>query len=233
MIRELSQRVGGVEYAVDRLIERLEILAEDSAERFEAFERRMDERSKESARQIVEFREEMAEFRERMDESDRRFAAFEKRMDEANKQHRREQGQLSNKMGTLVEDLVAPSIPRVLREVVNCEEDVSTFAVRLVKQIDGRTQEYDVVAVCGEYMLINETKGRLRPEDIPKFQEVLYEARTFLPEYADKKIVGTMASLYLNPNLVVQGERAGLIMLGATDGIMELHNTDYFKPRIY
>jgi hypothetical protein len=133
-------------------------------------------------------------------------------------------------MGTLAEDVVAPSIPRILAEVVHCPEPPSILGVRIRKHLrDGRSQEYDVVATCGNYLLINETKSRLRPEDIPNFIETLKMARTFLPEYADKQVIGALASFYVDPLLVTRGERQGLIILGVIDGLMQELNTPEFR----
>jgi hypothetical protein len=142
--------------------------------------------------------------------------------------------EVSRKMGTLAEDLVAPSVPRILREVVGCEEEPLMIGVRIRRSLPGgRYKEYDVVSVCGEYLFINETKTRLQPEDVPSFVETLEECRDFLPEYADKKVIGALATFYIDPSLVVHGERQGLIMLGVVDGLMRVLNREGFAPRAY
>lgn len=76
---------------------------------------------------------------------------------------RRQWGDMVNKWGTLVEDLVAPSIDRILRTVVDCPEDrVNTVAIRVRKfrASDNHEREFDAIAVCGSYLLGNETKSR-------------------------------------------------------------------------
>jgi hypothetical protein len=79
---------------------------------------------------------------------------------------RRELADIAHKMGTLAEDLIAPSIPRILGEVVDCAEPPAMIGVRIRKRLpDGRSQEYDVIAICGNYLLIYETKSNLRSED--------------------------------------------------------------------
>jgi hypothetical protein len=161
-------------------------------------------------------------------------SAFKDNVERDSRALRQEMARLSNKMGTLAEDLVAPSVPRILQEVVNCSEIPAMLGVRIRKRLpDGRSQEYDVVAICGDYLLINETKSRLRPEDIPAFIERLREVRTFLPEYADKQIVGALATFYVDPSLIAYVERQGLIMLGVVDGLMQLLNTAAFQLQTY
>ncbi len=145
-------------------------------------------------------------------------------------------GELSNKMGTMAEDLVAPSIGRIVRHTVGgAEDDIEYLAVRVKKRhpTTKQHQEYDVVAVCGGYMLINETKSSLRPGDVEDFVSVLSQAREFFPEYADKSIIGALGSLYVDDSLVRCGERAGLIVLGFGEDVMEVLNQPGFVPKAF
>lgn len=108
------------------------------------------------------------------------------------------------------------------------------LGVRIRKRLaDGRSQEYDVVATCDDFLLINETKSRLHPEDISDFVQELQNAHDFFPEYPASRIIGALATFYVDPSLVTPGERQGLIMLGVIDGLMEVLNTDQFQLRSY
>jgi small-conductance mechanosensitive channel len=178
-----------------------------------------------TSQRVDELVEEMQKFRAEMQE-------MAKNSDKNAKEFRRQMAEISRKMGTMAEDLVAPSIPRILAEIVNCPELPQMEGVRILKRLpDGRVKEYDTIAVCGDYILINETKSRLRSEDIADFVKSLEEVRDFLPEYADKQVIGTLASFYIDPNLVTHGERQGLIMLGVVDGLMEILNRRNFVPK--
>jgi len=173
----------------------------------------------------AEMREFKAEMRDFKDES----REFKREMRQA-------WGELSNKMGTMAEDLVAPSIGRILRETVGgSKEEIEFMAVRVRKQhpVTRHNQEYDVVAVCGEYMLINETKSLLNPESMEKFITKLSNAREFFPEYAGKKIIGAIASLYVDESLVRFGERLGLIVLGFGEDVMDVLNQPGFTPTVF
>ena len=90
-----------------------------------------------------------------------------------------------------------------------------------------------VIAVCGDYVLICETKSRLRPEYVRDFCDTLSEARDFLPEYADKQIIGALGTFYVDPSLIKHGQRHGLIMLGVIDGLMQILNEEGFVPKAY
>ncbi len=174
-----------------------------------------------------------AEWKQSSAELDQRLEQSRINEKEDHKQFRRELGQLSKKMGTLAEDIVAPSIPRLLKEVVGCEEEPGLIGVRMRLHHEGRSIEYDVLALCGEYLLINETKTKLQKEDVETFVARLQEARLFLPEYANRRIVGALASFYTDTSLVIRGERLGLIMIGVGDGIMDVLNQAGFVPRTF
>jgi hypothetical protein len=101
--------------------------------------------------------------------------------------------------------------------------------VRRLRLSDKQTREFDAIAVCGEYLLINETKSRLRPEDVTAFAQSLPTVRSYFPEYADHKIIGAVASLYVDESIVRQGERLGLIVLGFGEEMMEMLNQPGFR----
>jgi hypothetical protein len=143
-------------------------------------------------------------------------------------------GELARKMGTMAEDLVAPNIPRILQDVMGCSEDqMEMMAVRVRRHHPverGRSQEFDVVAVCGKYVLINETKSSLAVEAVQEFVALLTGAREFFPEYAGKKFVGAIASLYVDESVVHFGQKQGVLVLGMGNDLMDVLNEPGFKP---
>lgn len=141
-------------------------------------------------------------------------------------------GELANKTGTLVEDIVAPGIPEVFRNVFGySEEPECAIRVRRRHRTDkGRMQEFDVLAFGGDVVLVNETRSRLSPQDIADFVAVLREARAFLPEAEGRKVVGSLASFYVDPSLVRGAEREGLLLLGLQRGLLAVLNAPGFRP---
>ena len=90
------------------------------------------------SQEMREFKEEMREFKDEMSEFKDETVRDRKRM---NKQW----GDLANRLGTLVEDIVAPNLPRVASELLGCEHP-SLFALRVVRHWQGETREYDALA---------------------------------------------------------------------------------------
>ena len=67
------------------------------------------------------FKDEMRLFREDTQAFKDEMRAFKEEGREQNREMNRRWGELANKLGTLVEDLVAPSLPRIISEVLNQE----------------------------------------------------------------------------------------------------------------
>ncbi len=185
--------------------------------------------------EMREFKDEMREFKDEMREFKDEMREFKDEMRKESREMNRRWGDISNSLGMLVENIVAPSIPRVLREVLGCPDGSEQFlTVRYRATMpDGRSREFDALAGCGEYLLINETKSRLGPADLDPFVELLKTARNYLPQYAERKIVGALASLYVDPTLITAGERRGLLVLGMTDEAMKVLNSSDFRPAVF
>ena len=137
-------------------------------------------------------------------------------------------GDLANRLGTLVEDIVAPSLPRVAAEQLGCDAP-ELFAVRVVKRRNGETREYDAMVVCPDAVLINETKSRLHDTHIDALLEKLAELPRFCPEYADRRAVGVLASLYPDEGVVRRAMRKGALVMGMGDEVMQVLNPQALK----
>jgi hypothetical protein len=137
----------------------------------------------------------------------------------------RKWGELARKMGTLVEDIVAPNLPGVARELFGCGEP-EFFAVRVRRYLGGRTREDDVLLVCPHLVLVNETKSSLGPEDVKDFVKDLAKFRDFYPEYAERRVVGMLASLYVDETPVRAATRRKLPVMGMAAGTMRVLNPE-------
>ena len=186
--------------------------------------------------EMRDFKDEMRDFKDEMRGFKDEMGDFKDEMRGFKTEINKKWGELSNKMGTMAEDLVAPSIERILKETVGCPDNqVEWQAVRIKArhQNSGQQREFDVVAVCGDYLLVNETKSYLRPEDLPEFVNLLTEVRDYFPQYKEKQVIGSIGSLYVDSSLVRRGECLGLIVLGMGEHLMQVLNTPEFSPQFF
>jgi hypothetical protein len=158
--------------------------------------------------------------------------AFKDEMRQASREADRRLGELANSMGRLVEDIVAPSIPALFDKLFGAECTHCLVRATIAPPHDsGRRREFDVVAWNGGVFLLNSTKSRLRSVDIEAFVDSLAELREYFPETEGRRIVGSLASFYVDPTLVAAAERAGLYVFGLGTGLLEVLNSPAFKPR--
>lgn len=127
---------------------------------------------------------------------------FEKEKEIANKRW----AEISDRLGTLVEDIVAPNIRTIAQKYFSCV-DVEFEGIRVKKQntIDkSKRREFDFIVVCEEVVVLNETKSKPRAEDVIKFAEFISSKKFFeyFPEYKNKKLIPVFSSIYLSEDIV-------------------------------
>ena len=150
----------------------------------------------------------LAEAQARTDASlDRLSAEMREFRDEgraSRKEMGRRLGELANQLGTVVENIVAPNIPRMAKEFFGFS-DIEDFMVRRQvrnKHDCSKRREFDVIAVGEDAVIINETKSKTRIGYVDDFIELLDQVFDYFPEYAEKKIIPIFASLYLDESVI-------------------------------
>ena len=225
--------------------ERDERWEKERREREERLQNELRERDERLQRELSQMREEFAkEMRERDERWEKERKDWEERlqkeMKERDEKWERERkklvkewnlkwGELANRLGTMVEDLVYPSLPRIIKEEFGI--DVEFIAVDVKKRINGREKEYDAVAIAGNYVFINSTKSKLKNKDVDDFVNDILEFRTFFSEHADKKLIGILATLRIDEGVLKYAEKTGFLVLAVGEKLMEVKNSKDFKPK--
>jgi len=194
-------------YEVDELRDFLKELSHQSM-RTELSVNRLSQEMREFKDEMREFKDETRRDRQRM-----------------NKQW----GDLANRLGTLVEDIVAPNLPRVAAELLDCLKP-SLFAVRVVRHWGEETREYDALVVCEDAVLINETKSKLQPAHVDAFVSKLEEFPRIFPEYAGRRVVGVLASLACEAGVVALATRRGVAVMAMGEETMQVVNPEAVRP---
>ncbi len=150
---------------------------------------------------------------------------------ESRKNMNRRWGELAQRLGTVVEDIVAPNIPRVAKELFGFS-DIEDFMVRRHvrnKRDRSKRREFDVIAVGEDAVIINETKSKTRIAYVDDFIELLDQVFEYFPEYADKKIIPIFASLHLDEsvnNYLTQNRIYAMTMGGETMEIVNFQQVE-------
>jgi predicted RNase H-like nuclease (RuvC/YqgF family) len=183
------------------------------------------------------FKDEMGSFKDEMGSFKDEMRVFkdEVRADqEASRRERiemnRKWGDLANKLGTMVEDLVYPSLSRIVQETFG--EEPRDVVIRFKRRLpDGRREEIDAMAATGELIVLNSTKATLRSADVDGFIAQIDRFREFFPEYAALPVVGLLATLSVDDSVLRHAERNGFLVAAIGEELMELKNRPGFEPR--
>ena len=130
------------------------------------------------------------------------------------------------KLGTLVEDIVAPSIKFIAEKYFGCNNlidfGVRRWKVKPEKPSQGR--EFDVIAVYESKIIVNETKSN--PCDISEVDKFINliknEIFEYFPEYKDKKVIPVFSSLYVPEHIKRYLIKNKVYAIGMKEDTMDL-----------
>ena len=176
--------------------------------------------------EMKDFKDEMRAYKDDTQLFKDEMRAYKDEIRDDRKRMNEQWGDLANKMGTVVEDVVAPNIPRIMREYFSCEilEDFSISRRVVNKKNLKKVREFDAIAVCKDMLLVNETKSTPKIEYIKEFIEVLDEVYDYFPEHKGKRIIPVFSSFYLPEDIVKYLTKHKIYALGMKDDTMEILN---------
>ncbi|ACG57598.1 hypothetical protein HY04AAS1_0911 [Hydrogenobaculum sp. Y04AAS1] len=126
-----------------------------------------------------------------------------KEREEDRKRFNKEWGALSNKLGTIVEDIIFPATRPVLESYFKCK--ITDLSLNREKIKDDLQDEFDVIAVSDECktVFLIEVKSTPKIDYIDDFRKNKIERfRKLFDEYKDYKLVPIFASLRLQDNII-------------------------------
>ncbi|MBI4689094.1 MAG: hypothetical protein HY754_02315 [Nitrospirae bacterium] len=180
------------------------------------------------------FKDEMGAFKDEMGAFKDEMGAFKDEVNEDRKRINRQWGEIANKMGTLVEDIVAPNIGGIAERYFGCK-DVEYFAVRVKKRNTknrGKTREFDVIVECNDMVIVNETKSSPKIDYINEFIDVLKEIYDYFPNYEGKKLLPIFSSLYLPDDVIAYLATNRIYAMAMKDDTMDLVNFEDIQGKV-
>ncbi len=150
---------------------------------------------------VMVFQSEMKEFKDEMKEFKDEMKEFKEEMKQDRRKMNKQWGELSNKMGTVVEDIIYPATRPVLEKYFKCE--LITTMMNITRKKAGKRDEFDVIAVSKDKVFLIEVKTTMRRQYVDDFKKnKLARFRFFFEEYSDKKLVPVLASLRYEDNML-------------------------------
>jgi len=126
---------------------------------------------------------------------------MENDLKESKRQWNKQWGELSNKLGTIVEDIIFPASRPVIQSVFGVK--VQQLATRVFRQQGSLRAEFDVVAVSERQVFLIEVKSTPRFDYLTDFVDNRIPVfRQLFPEYASLDLVPIFASLSIPDDIV-------------------------------
>ncbi len=229
---------------IEDRVDRLEALFGQFLTQVALLNKRADERHK-AAEQRQQAAEERAEERHRTAEernrlAEERMTRFEAEMREFREESRAERremnrrwGDLANKLGTIIEDILAPNLRRLARDHFHLDP-IDQFITRWVvrKPGPGRIQtEYDVVVVGPEAVILGEAKSTPTLQDVEKFAAKVATFFEFVPQYAGRRLIPVLGSWAMSDEVVDALTVQRIYALRMGEEAMELANATTLEGR--
>jgi len=194
----------------------------------------IEEYRKENQIIIKEMKDDAAQIRKEMKDD---AAQIRKEMKDDAAQSRKETnykwGKLAEKLGTLVEDMVAPNIKSIARKYFNLTEceDFMTNRDKRHPVDKGREKEFDVIAVYGDTVILNETKVTPRMKYVEEFIEFIKKGTfyEFFPEYNGKKLIPIFASMNIPDNVITHLSRNNILAMAMGEENMDIVNPEIIQ----
>ncbi len=186
---------------------------------------------KETDRQFKETDKKFQETDRQFKETDKKFQETDRQFKETDKKINKISGMFSSQWGKLMEALVEPACLKLFK---SRGIDV-TRTYKNVKIKNGNVDaEFDVVLANGAEVVVVEVKTDMTIDKVNHFINQLSVFRTYMPEYADKQLYGAVAGIKYSEESDKYAYRKGLFVLrNSGDYILEIANSDNFKPKLF
>ncbi len=149
---------------------------------------------------MIRLSEEMLDFKNQMQVS---FEKYKEENRQENKAVNKRLGEISNKQGTIVEDLIYPAVRPLISKYYDIPIDDIDIWMRINRKSKAwDREEFDIIATASSYVFLVEVKSTMRDNYVTDYLEKLKRFPSFFPEYSDKKLIPVMASLSMDNHFV-------------------------------
>jgi hypothetical protein len=249
---ELERRVSELELVFGEFL----VQSTLSARRAEAESQLLKEQIKELKNEMKDFKDEMKVFKDSMEktiielkestlelkntteqtrkemseskaELERVVAQTRKEMSESKAELNKKWGDLANKLGTVVEDIVAPNIPTIAKKYFKVEE-IQRIMMNLYIKSESlkKEKEFDLILVAKDLVILNETKTTVRQNYLEEFIQSLPEFFEFFPELKGRKLIPIFSSMSFTPPQLAYLTKHKIYAMSMSGDTMELLNFD-------
>jgi len=203
-----------LENKIDRYIEEAERDRKAFQEEMKVFKEEMKvfkEEMKVFKDEMKVFKDEMKAFKDEMKAFKDEMLEFKRRQEEENIRKNKEWSALAKKMGTIVEDLIAPTLRPTLSKYFQCE--VTMEGQRIFRRKNGEDYEIDAIAGCDDKIFMIEARSTPRVEDVNEIKKKSERFFEFFPEHNRKELIVIFGSITFPENVIKYATKQGIYVL--------------------
>ena len=200
--------------AQERLQKHIEEAEKDRKAAEERLQKHIEEAEKDRKafqEEMKAFKDEMKAFKEEMKAFKDEMLEFKRRQEEENIRKNKEWSALAKKMGTIVEDLIAPALRPTLSKYFNCE--VSMGGQRIFRRKNGEDYEIDAIAGCEDKIFMIEARSTPKVEDVKEIKKKSERFFEFFPEHNGKELIVIFGSITFPENVIKYASKQGIYVL--------------------
>ena len=171
--------------------------------------------------------------KESAQETDRKFQETDRKFQETErliKQLSTNLGDIGNRLGEFVEQMVAPAVVRVFRD-----QGIEVHAVypNISAKRNGVELEIDLLVVNDGTLIGVECKSKLVEAHIDAHLERLSNLKRVLPIYKDHQVMGAVAGMVVEEKVAKYALTQGLYVLRQNGEQIDLSTFPGFKPAVW
>lgn len=163
----------------------------------------------------------------------RGFEEFKEAMRDFKKESNKRWGDLANRLGTLVVDIVVPNLPNVLSKTFGLGEPIGVMSnIKRKNRERCVSGEVDALIEYDDVIFVNETKSTLHSDHIERFAQFMGERFQMLfPEYGKKKADPVISSIAIPDELVSELTEKGILGVVLLGDILTVVNQGDIRMR--
>jgi len=218
----LDDRVDRLEALFGQFMTELAMLNRQAKERDKAAEERnqaAEERNKAAEERVARFEQEMRVFKDEMSEFKDEMRASKRALD-------KKWGDLANKMGTIIEDILAPNLQRLAREHFGLDPILASM-IRCTRRQPDRIEvesEFDTLVVGRDAVILGEAKSTPSLGAADDFAAKVATFFDFFPEYRGRRLIPVLGSWAIPDRVVERLTAHRIYAMRMGEDTMELVN---------
>ncbi|MBM4137846.1 MAG: hypothetical protein FJ241_13615 [Nitrospira sp.] len=160
---------------------------------------------------------------------------FEKGIEELKDETRKETkrinkqwGDIARKMGTIVEDLIAPALGPVLSKYFGCGTKME--GQRMRKRLKGEEYEVDAIALCDDKVFMIEVRSTPKVEYVDEIVDKSKRFFEFFPEYRTRDLIIIFGGVSFADNVIQYATKNRVYVMAYREReYMDILNFDEIK----